>query len=86
MIVFTVGYGGRKPDELVDLLRDNGVRALVDVRVRPDRASMGVWVKAKDPGKGIEGCSRAEGSATAGSPNWGTSSATSPTGPNATGS
>ncbi len=55
MKFLTAGYGGRRPAELVDLLRAHGVRTVVDVRLRPDRASMGVFAQAKDPAKGIAG-------------------------------
>lgn len=54
MKIFTIGYGGRSQDEFLRLVTQAGVRTIVDIRLRPDRASMGIWVKAKTPDKGIE--------------------------------
>jgi uncharacterized protein (DUF488 family) len=55
MEAFTVGYGGRVPDEFAKMLARAGVKTVVDVRLRPDKAAMGSFARAKDADKGIAG-------------------------------
>jgi len=54
MKFYTIGYGGRAPDEFASLLVQHGVRSIADVRIHPERASMGSYVKARTADKGIE--------------------------------
>jgi uncharacterized protein (DUF488 family) len=51
---FTIDYGGRRPADFASLLVTHGVRSIADVRIRPDRASVGAFAKARTPDKGIE--------------------------------
>ncbi len=54
MKFYTIGYGGRAPDEFASLLVQHGVRSIADVRIHAERASMGSFVKARTADKGIE--------------------------------
>jgi uncharacterized protein (DUF488 family) len=58
---FSVGYGGRKPKEFLALLTRAGVRTVVDVRLRPDKASVSAYSQSKDPAKGLQGLLREGG-------------------------
>jgi len=54
MRLYTIGYGGRRPQELLEVLKQNDVKVVVDVRLLPDRASMGSFARAKSQDKGIQ--------------------------------
>lgn len=54
MRFFTIGYGGRAPADFVALLKEHGIRTVVDVRLRPEFSSMGIYARAKRPDRGIQ--------------------------------
>ena len=54
MTFYTIGYGGRAPLDFLAMLKAHQVRTIVDVRLRPDKSSMGLYVRAKTADKGLE--------------------------------
>src|SRR5712691_2370229 len=46
---FTIGYGGLDPEQLISVLKEHHIEAVVDVRLWPQRASMGSYVLGKSP-------------------------------------
>ena len=45
--VFTIGYGGRAPPDLLQILIDAGIQLVVDVRLIPNRAATRSYVRAR---------------------------------------
>jgi len=54
MKFYTIEYRGRKPQEFLDLLKQKGIKVIVGVRLRPDRAYRQYYAKAKSADKGIQ--------------------------------
>ena len=54
MKFFTIGYGGAEPGQLIAVLKQHHIEAVVDVRLRPERSGMGSYVLAKSPNSGIQ--------------------------------
>jgi hypothetical protein len=56
-----MGYRGRSPQDCLNALTERRVSALVDVRLHPNRAFIGFYVKGQTPEKGIERLLTSEG-------------------------
>jgi uncharacterized protein (DUF488 family) len=51
---YTMGYGGKMPQDFIKILQHYGIGTLIDIRLRPDKATLGVYKKAKTADKGIQ--------------------------------
>ena len=51
---YPIGYGGRDPRDFLGIFSAKGIKTVVDVRLRPDKARVGTGVKAKTPDMGKE--------------------------------
>jgi uncharacterized protein (DUF488 family) len=51
--LFTIGYGGRSPEEFLKCLVSHGVQAVVDVRLSP-RGYLGAFTRGQSDGRGIQ--------------------------------
>jgi uncharacterized protein (DUF488 family) len=54
MKFFTIGYGGRSPDQFLRMLKRHNIEVVADVRLRPHRASMGSYILSKSADRGIQ--------------------------------
>lgn len=53
--IYTIGYGGKSPEELVRILKENNIRTIVDVRLYPNKSWCGKFKLTKNPHTGIVG-------------------------------
>ena len=53
MKFYTIGYGERKPEDFVGLLKPKGIKTIIDVRLRPDRARIGSYKLIEDSDRDI---------------------------------
>jgi uncharacterized protein (DUF488 family) len=55
MKFYTIGYGGRNHEDFISLLKQRGIKTIVDVRLYPDRAYSGKYKKTGNSKIGIQG-------------------------------
>ncbi len=44
MKLITIGHGRHTNGDYLKLVKDAGVKTVIAIRLRPNRASMGIWV------------------------------------------
>ncbi|MDD2717551.1 MAG: DUF488 domain-containing protein [Candidatus Wallbacteria bacterium] len=60
MKFYSIGYGGRSPDELLATLTENGVKSVADVRIAP-YAAIRDFSYSSNPEKGISALLKSRG-------------------------
>jgi hypothetical protein len=51
-VLYTIGYGGRRPQDFVALLTQHNIELICDVRAEPRRAYPGIYTFNPEKGRG----------------------------------
>ena len=54
MRAYAIGQGGHSKEKSLTFIKEHSVRTGVDVLLRPDRAWVDIWAKARTSDEGVE--------------------------------